>query len=72
MADFPFTPGSARAVADPAKEAERLAEARKAAEVVPVRRGDLAALLAAAGLFMEALSEPPEELRRIVERYTGC
>ena len=67
--DFPFTPGSAREVLDPAAEAEKLAGARKAAEVVPVRRGDLAALLAAARLYMAALAEPPEDLKRIVERY---
>jgi len=51
---FPFGPGSAREVRDPAAEAERLAEARKAAEVVTIRRDDLDVLLALAMLCVAA------------------
>jgi hypothetical protein len=54
---FPFTPGSARNVRDPAAEAERLAEARKAAETVLVRRADLDVLLALASLCIAAFRD---------------
>jgi hypothetical protein len=43
---FPFSPGSAREVRDPAAEAERLAEARKTAGMVAVPVRDLAVLVA--------------------------
>ena len=51
---FPFDPGSARNVRDPAAEAERLAGARKAAEAVTIRRADLDVLLALAALCVAA------------------
>jgi hypothetical protein len=51
---FPFGPGSARTVRDPAAEAEGLAEARKAAEAVTIRRADLDVLLALAMLCVAA------------------
>lgn len=68
---FPFTPGSAREIPDPAKAAESLAEARKAAEVITVRRSDLDALLAVATVYVTAFSdeEPmtPRERTRLKE-----
>lgn len=48
--DFPFTPGSAREVPDPAAEAERLAEERKAGGMVAVPVRDLAILVALASI----------------------
>lgn len=76
---FPFTPGSAREISDPAKAAESLAEARKAAEAVTVRRSDLDALLAVATLCLEAFrDEEPvtaagrkalERVREVAARY---
>ena len=65
---FPFGPGSARAIRDPAAEAERLAEARKAAEVVTIPRADFDALLAVATVYLAAFrdEEPmtlPERMR---------
>jgi hypothetical protein len=53
---FPFSPGSARQV-DPAAEAERLTEARKAAETVLIRRADLDVLLALASLCVAAFKD---------------
>jgi hypothetical protein len=65
---FPFGPGSAREVRDPAAEAERLAEARKAAEAVTVPRADFEVLLAVATLYVGAFADDemmtlPEKMR---------
>lgn len=70
---FPFGPGSARRV-DPAEEAARLAEARKAAEAVTVPRRDLAVLVALArratgspAAFPDGVSA--DEALAVLERY---
>lgn len=74
MAGFPFTPGSARQVPDPAAEAGRLAEARKAARPVTVPAGDFAVLLALARRGAGELPLLPDgmmmsEAVRVLERY---
>ena len=65
MAGFPFTPGSARQVPDPAAEAGRLAAERKAAETVTVSRADFEALLAVATLYAAAFA--PDETMTLPE-----
>lgn len=73
---FPFTPGSAREIGDPAKEAERLAEARKAAGAVAVPASDFAVLVALARRGAGELAPLPDgvtmgEAVRVLERYVA-
>lgn len=72
---FPFTPGSAREVPDPAAEAEKLADARKAATLVTVPARDLAILVALATIgvtgYTAGLPEGVtiDDATAVLERY---
>lgn len=71
---FPFGPGSARKISDPAREAERLAAALKPEPAVTVPARDLAVLVALARRGAGELAELPEgvttgEAVRLLERY---
>lgn len=75
MPGFPFGPGSAREV-DPAREAERLAEARGAAGAVMIPCRDLAVLVALARRGAGELAALPDgvtmgEAVRVLERYAS-
>ena len=50
----PFTPGTAREIADPEAEVERLAAARAALETILIHRRELDILLAAATALLDA------------------
>ena len=50
----PFTPGTAREIADPEAEVERLAGERVRSAPLPVSRRDLGILLAAATALLDA------------------
>jgi hypothetical protein len=74
---FPFTPGSARVVGDPAAEAEKIAEARKAAEAVTIPLTDFAVLMWLARRGAGYLEMPPDGVmmsgaHAVLERYAGC